>query len=213
VRTEANFKSTALAKDQVPTIYYIRHGETEWNALGRLQGLRDIPLNEFGRRQSVHAGLILADLLMRDGQSASSIGFVASPLGRARQTMELVRSTLKLPVSAYAIDDRLREIGYGEWEGATLAEIQEQDPSLFARRQAAKWTVAPPGGETYVSVQARMTDWCRGLTADTVAVSHGGTARALMVALGFLTPESAADLTIGQGSVYVFRDGELSHYS
>ena len=146
----------------MPTIYYIRHGETEWNALGRLQGVQDIPLNERGRTQSVHAGHILADLLRRDGSSASSIGFVASPLGRARQTMDLVREVLKLPLSGYAIDDRLREIGYGEWEGSTLAEMQVRDPDLFARRQAEKWTVAPPGGETYVAVQARVADWYRG---------------------------------------------------
>jgi broad specificity phosphatase PhoE len=197
----------------VPTIYYIRHGETEWNALGRLQGVQDIPLNELGRSQSVHAGHILADLLKRDGSSASSIGFVASPLGRACQTMELVRGTVRLPLSGYAIDDRLREIGYGEWEGSTLAEMQAKDPDLFARRQAEKWTVAPPGGETYVSVQARVADWYRELRYDTVAVAHGGTLRALMVVLDLETPESAADLPIEQGVVYVFRNGGLAKYS
>jgi broad specificity phosphatase PhoE len=197
----------------VPTIYYIRHGQTEWNALGRLQGVQDIPLNELGRTQSVHAGHILADLFGRDGENASSIGFVASPLGRARQTMELVRGVLKLPLAGYAIDDRLREIGYGEWEGSTLAEMQAKDPDLFARRQIEKWTVAPPAGETYVSVQARMADWYRGLTGDTVVAAHGGTLRALMVALGLETPESAADLPIEQGVVYVFRDGGLAKYS
>jgi broad specificity phosphatase PhoE len=197
----------------VPTIYYIRHGETEWNALGRLQGVRDIPLNELGRKQSVQAGHILADLLKRDDHRASSIPFVASPLGRARQTMKLMRGTLHLPLPGYAIDDRLREIGYGEWEGSTLAEMQAKDPDLFARRQVDKWTVAPPGGETYVAVQARMTDWYRGLGADTVAVAHGGTARALMVALGFETAQSASDLGIEQGAVYVFKDGGLNKYS
>ena len=197
----------------MPTIYYIRHGETEWNALGRLQGVQDIPLNELGRRQSVRAGHILADLFERDGRNAASTGFVASPLGRARQTMDLVRAVLKLPLSAYAIDDRLREIGYGAWEGSTLPEMQAKDPDLFARRQADKWTVAPSGGESYVSVQARMTGWYHGLKADTVAVAHGGTARALMVALGLETPESAADLLIEQGTVYVFSDGGLAKYS
>ena len=197
----------------MPTIYYIRHGETEWNALGRLQGVQDIALNDLGRRQSVHAGHLLADLLTRDGHNASSIDFVSSPLGRARQTMELVRGTLHLPLPAYAIDDRLREIGYGEWEGSTLAEMQAKDPDLFARRQIHKWTVAPPGGESYVAVQARMTDWYRNLKADTVAVAHGGTARALMVALGFETRRSAADLGIEQGAAYVFKDGGLAKYS
>jgi broad specificity phosphatase PhoE len=197
----------------MPTVYYIRHGETEWNALGRLQGVQDIPLNDLGRTQSIQAGHILAGLFGRAGRSEAALGFVASPLGRARQTMELVRGVLKLPPSGYAIDDRLREIGYGEWEGSTLPEMQAKDPALFAQRQVEKWTVAPPGGETYVSVQARMTDWYRALTADTVAVAHGGTARALMVALGFETPENAADLTIEQGAVYVFSNGGLMKYS
>jgi probable phosphoglycerate mutase len=197
----------------VPVIYYIRHGETKWNAEGRLQGAQDIPLNDLGRKQAVQAGRVLADLFARDGRDEASLGFVASPLGRARSTMELVRDVLRLPPDQYAIDDRLREIGYGRWEGATLPETEVSDPELYALRQAEKWTVPPPGGESYVEVQARVTDWYRHLTADTVAVAHGGTGRALLVALGIETPKSAAELTIEQGAVYVFSDGGLAKYS
>jgi len=196
-----------------PVIYYIRHGETSWNAEGRLQGAQDIPLNDLGRRQAAHAGNVLAELFAHDGRDKSSLPFVASPLGRARTTMELVRGALKLPPDEYALDDRLREIGYGVWEGSTLAEMQAADPVLFARRLTAKWTMAPEGGETYEAVQFRMRDWYDSLAADTVAVAHGGTARALMVALGIETPVSAADLLIEQGAVYVFRDGDLRKYS
>ncbi|THD59207.1 MAG: histidine phosphatase family protein [Bradyrhizobium sp.] len=195
-----------------PTVYYIRHGETEWNAEGKLQGGQDIPLNDLGRRQAADAGGILADLFARDGRSEQSLAFVASPLGRARATMELVRGALRLPAGGYAIDDRLREIGYGDWEGSTLAQMQAADPDVFAARQAEKWTVPPPGGESYAAVQARVLDWYDQLTADTVAVAHGGTARALMVALGIETPDSAADLTIEQGAVYVFGDSGLEKY-
>ena len=163
-----------------PVIYYIRHGETAWNAAGRLQGVQDVPLNDLGRRQAAYVGNILADLFARDGRDKSSLVFVASPLGRARSTMELLRGELKLPAAGYALDDRLREIGYGQWEGSTLAEMQ---------------------------------DWYASVRSDTVAVAHGGTARALMVALGLETPLSAADLTIEQGAVYVFRDGGLQKYS
>ena len=195
-----------------PVIYYIRHGETSWNAEGRLQGVQDIALNDLGRRQAVHAGNILADLFAHDGRDKSSLAFVASPLIRARATMELVRGALKLPRDGYALDDRLREIGYGQWEGSTLSAMQLRDPNLYAKRQTEKWTVSPPGGESYASVQARMRDWYDQLTADTVAVAHGGTARALMVALAIETPDSAADLTIEQGAVYVFGPNGLAKY-
>jgi broad specificity phosphatase PhoE len=196
-----------------PTIYYIRHGETEWNAEGKLQGAQDIPLNDLGRKQAANAGGILAGLFARDGRNQQSLPFVASPLGRARSTMELVRGALRLPPHDYAIDDRLREIGYGHWEGSTLAQMQVSDPDVFAARQAEKWTVPPPGGESYASVQLRMRDWYDSLLGDTVAVAHGGTARALMVALGIETPDSAADLTVEQGAVYVFGAGGLEKYS
>jgi broad specificity phosphatase PhoE len=196
-----------------PVIYYIRHGETSWNALGRLQGVQDIELNDLGRKQAAHAGNILADLFARDGRDKSALAFVASPLIRARATMELVRGSLQLPRDGYALDDRLREIGYGQWEGSTLPEMQLRDPDLYARRQTEKWTVSPPGGESYVEVQARMADWYASVTSDTVCVAHGGTARALMVALGIETPRSAADLTIEQGAVYVFQDRGLQKYS
>ena len=195
-----------------PCLYYIRHGETDWNALGKLQGTQDVPINELGRAQAAEAGGILSDLLLRDGRDRHSIPFVASPLGRARETMELVREALHLPPKAYAIDDRLREIGYGEWEGSTLAEAEVRDPKLFAQRLADKWTVAAPGGESYAQVQARVSAWYSGLSVATVAVAHGGTARALMVALGFETLQSAAELFIEQGAVYVFADGSLTKY-
>jgi probable phosphoglycerate mutase len=197
----------------MPTIYYIRHGETAWNAEGRLQGAQDTSINDLGRKQATHAGGILADLFALDGRSEQALAYVASPLGRARSTMELVRGALRLPPGDYSIDDRLREIGYGDWEGSTLAQMQARDPELFARRQVDKWTVSPPGGETYASVQIRVRNWYDQVLVDTVAVAHGGTARALMVALGIETPASAADLTIEQGAVYVFHDGGLRKYS
>ncbi|MCP3459471.1 MULTISPECIES: histidine phosphatase family protein [unclassified Bradyrhizobium] len=195
------------------TIYYLRHGETEWNALGRLQGTQDIPLNARGRGQAVQAARILADLFAREGRDKASLPYVSSPLGRARMTMELVRGKLGLPIADYSLDDRLREIGYGAWEGLTLPESEAADPEVYARRLVDKWTVAPSDGETYADVQARMREWYDQLRTDTVAVAHGGTARALMVTLGLETPASAAELYIEQGVVYVFRDGRLEKHS
>ena len=187
-----------------PTIYYIRHGETAWNAAGRFQGSQDIPLNDLGCSQASRAGDILAGLLARDGRVAADLPFVSSPLGRARATMELARTALGLPAAGYALDNRLREIGYGQWEGSTLAQMEMSHPDIFASRQLDKWGVPPPSGESYAAVTLRVRDWAASLTTATVAVSHGGTARALMVALGIAAPAEVWDLPIGQGVVYVF---------
>ena len=196
----------------VPVIYYIRHGETAWNAAGRFQGTQDIPLNDLGRSQAVTSGGILADLIARDGHQAAALPFVASPLGRARLTMELVRETLQLPPDDYAVDGRLREIGYGQWEGLTLHEMERHDAVTFASRVADKWGVAAPSGESYASVSLRMREWFDSLQGDTVTVAHGGTMRALMVALGIATPLEASDIPIGQGVVYVFSEGKLTKH-
>jgi broad specificity phosphatase PhoE len=197
----------------LPVIYYVRHGETVWNAEGRFQGSQDIPLNELGRKQAVASGEILARVLARDGREAASLPYIASPLGRARTTMELLRGVLQLPEADYSVDDRLREIGYGQWEGLTLPEMALNDPATFAARNVDKWVIAAPSGESYASVTLRMRQWFESLAGDTVTVAHGGTMRALMVALGVAPPLQAADTPIGQGVVYVFRDGALTKYS
>ena len=96
--------------------------------------------------------------------------------------------------------------------GSNTAQMQASDPEIFATREIDKWTVPPPGGESYASVTLRVHDWYNSLSGDTVAVAHGGTARALLVALGIETPDSAADLTIEQGVVYVFSDGTCAKH-
>src|SRR5664280_2912558 len=132
-----------------PTIYYIRHGETDWNVAGRLQGRRDIPLNARGRAQGAHCGEILRDLLARDGRDAAALDYVSSPLGRACETMQLVRPALALPATGYRIEPRLVEIAFGDWEGFTIAQLHNSDPQRIAQRKHDKWHFLPPGGESY----------------------------------------------------------------
>ncbi len=196
-----------------PTVYYIRHGQTEWNAAGRFQGNQDIPLNDIGKAQAIRSGELLADILREDSHDPLKTPFVSSPLGRARNTMELLRGALGVPPQDYSLDDRLREIGYGHWEGSTLAQMEVSHPDIFAERQIDKWGVPPPSGESYASVTIRMRDWYDSLLQDTVAVSHGGTMRAFLVALDIETPVGAAELTVEQGVVYVFSDGQVTKHS
>ncbi len=87
-----------------PLLYFMRHGETDWNAERRLQGQHDIPLNALGRRQASRCGEIMRALFERDGRDPESFDFVSSPLGRARETMELMRTGLRLDPARYRTD-------------------------------------------------------------------------------------------------------------
>jgi len=95
----------------VTTLLLVRHGETDWNAEGRLQGHTDRPLTDVGRRQAAQ----LADELAGHGIAA----VYASDLARARETAEIVAARLGLPVR---LDPGLREKNWGTWEGLTPAE-------------------------------------------------------------------------------------------
>ena len=200
------------AKPQ-PTIYYIRHGETDWNVAGRLQGRHDVPLNARGRAQATHCGNILCEIFTRSDRNAADFDYVSSPLGRARETMELARSTLGLPSDGYRIEPRLAEIAFGDWEGFTIAQLHTRDPQRIAAREHDKWHFVPPGGESYEAVSARMRAWYQDLTHDTVAVAHGGTARGLIAHLSIAKPAAAPLVDIEQGVVYVFEANRLTRYT
>jgi probable phosphoglycerate mutase len=196
-----------------PAVFYIRHGETDWNVTGRLQGRHDVPLNALGRSQAMHCGEILRELFARGGRNVSELDFVSSPLGRARTTMELLRAPLSLPANGYRIEPQLAEIAFGDWEGFTIAQLHSHDPQRIAAREQDKWHFVPPGGESYQAVSARMREWYEKLARDTVAVAHGGTARGLLAYLGIAKPAAAPLVDIAQGVVYVFEGGRMTRYA
>jgi broad specificity phosphatase PhoE len=197
----------------MPVLYFIRHGETDFNVAQRLQGRSETRLNARGRTQSREIAGVLRDLLERDRHQPSDYAYVSSPLLRARETMELMRGELGLDPSAYAIDDRLAEISYGEWEGFTLKEIKAREPGVLQRRERDKWDFLPPGGESYREVAKRVAAWYATVTRDTVMAAHGGVARALMANFHILPEEEATHADILHGVVYVFAGGTLARYS
>ncbi len=196
-----------------PVLYYVRHGLTDWNIDGRLQGGHDIPLNDRGRVQAAQCADILRDLFARDGRAATDFHYVSSPLVRASETMDILRKALGLPPDGYAREPRLKEIAFGDWEGLTYLDVLKRDRSVVDRREGDKWLFRPPGGETYEEVARRVGAWHATLDRDTVVTAHGGTARALVGYLGIAAPEGAAHQPIEQGVVYVFADKQLTRYA
>jgi probable phosphoglycerate mutase len=196
----------------MPVLYYVRHGLTDWNQQGRLQGRRDTLLNERGQKQAVRCGEILRSLFARAGRTAAEHGYVSSPLMRARTTMDLLRTTLALASDGYALDPRLAEISFGEWEGLTYQDVLKRDKDVVDKREQNKWLFRPPGGETYEEVAARISAWYATLDRDTVVTAHGGTARALTAVLGVAPPDEAVHQPVEHGVVYVFADGTVTRH-
>lgn len=178
-------------------IYLIRHGQTDWNAESRLQGQKDIPLNDTGRQQATGNGIALGTIL---GADATQFDFVASPLGRTRETMERLRRAMDLDPTAYRTDDRLKEVSFGDWEGFTLPELKRSVPERIAERRKVKWDFIPPGddAESYEILSWRVAAWLKDVNKPTVCVSHGGVIRALFKLFGEMDEDEAASAAIPQ---------------
>ncbi len=185
------------------TLYFIRHGETDWNAEGRLQGQRDIPLNDLGRVQAAEAGVILKTL----HPHPEDLDWWVSPLLRTRETAERARDAIGLHPPYFRTDERLKELTFGRWEGMTWKEVRRTDAGGAAGRERDKWNAVPPEGESYAMLTERVRSFLTVLRQDSVLVSHGGVARALMAMIGGYAPHRAATEDIWQGRVLVFADG------
>ena len=196
-----------------PVLYYVRHGLTEWNMQQRLQGSHDVPLIAEGRSQALRCGEILRDLLAHDGRVPGDLVYVSSPLIRARETMELVRASLGLPVAGYQVDARLAEISFGDWEGLTYEDVIARDGDVVAKRESDKWGFLPPGGESYAQVTARVGAWYDEPEDDAVMAAHSGTARALLAHLSIPERNATTHQAIDQGVVYVYAGDRLVRHA
>jgi probable phosphoglycerate mutase len=189
-----------------PPIYFVRHGETDWNLEGRLQGQRDIPLNDLGRVQAEEAGRRLA----ATAPEFTDLDYIASPLARTRETMEIMRGAMGLAPTGYRIDERLVELTFGEWEGLTWKEVRKADPARAALRERNKWAYVPPQGESYAMLQERVRPFLASLTRPSAIVAHGGVARAFLVLVTGLSQRNGASADIWQGRVLVIADGRAA---
>jgi broad specificity phosphatase PhoE len=173
--------------DHAYPIFLVRHGETTWNREWRMQGHRDAPLTDLGATQAAMVGRTLRDLLA-DVPPAT---LVMSPLGRARRSAELICEGAGHRIDVIRIDQRLKEISWGVFEGMTRDEIRTAAPDFWADRKTDRWSSAPPGGESYAQLSLRLAPVLAelmGLRQPVVVVAHGGVRRALRGLYGALPP-------------------------
>lgn len=196
-----------------PEIYFIRHGETAWNAEGRYQGSRDIPLNDRGRAQADRNGELLKHLLQRAGRNSEEFDWYVSPLSRTRETMERVRAAFKdTPLPELASDKRLVEISFGIYEGQLHNELAAGTMPIAGERDASFWHFRPPSGESYDDLSARIADFGRSLPRSAIIVSHGGVLRVLRRLIEDFPAESVVNWFPPQDSVVHFADGKATVY-
>lgn len=188
------------------TIYFVRHGETAWNAARRYQGQEDIPLNDTGRRQAARNGEALRKLL----PAVADCDFVASPLGRTQETMRILRGALDLPPEDYETDPRLIELHYGHWQGQLLSDLGVLDPAGVAGRLADPFNWRPLGGENYADLTERISGWLAGIERNSVVVSHGGVSRAVRWLLYAIDADEIQHLPVPQDRVLVLEQSGMS---
>lgn len=198
---------TAIISD-TPELYFVRHGETDWNRAGRFQGHTDVPMNDSGVLQAREAGERLRSLLSSD--AGEHIDILSSPLSRARRTAVEICRAISRPESAVVVSEALKEISYGEWEGMTTLEVKSAFPELRRARKSDRWNFAAPGGESYAARAPQIAQTLKGIDRPTVLVCHAGVIKICLYLLGVVDHKTAPVSTISHGKVYAWSKRRLA---
>ena len=160
------------------TLYIVRHGETDWNKMGKYQGITDVPLNENGLNQAKACGEALKDITFDR--------ILSSDLSRALVTAETIRGDRTTPIT---VDKRLRELNFGDWEAMLFSDIEARWPGLIDEMYLRPHLVKVPNGESFKDLQDRA--WAgleeflnKNDEEETLLIAcHGGTIRTLLCKL------------------------------
>jgi broad specificity phosphatase PhoE len=187
------------------SILLVRHGETEWNLERRIQGRLDSALTERGIAQARAVGRLVGSL-----PDAAIVRIVASPLGRARRTAQIICEQL-VAGPELVIDDRLREISVGSWDGLTYHDIALRSPGIFDGAGRHDWYFRSPDGDAYEAFAARVGKWlCEAAEQRLlVAVTHGIVSRVMRGLYAGLPREVALVLPVPQDKVFRLSGGVI----
>jgi phosphoserine phosphatase len=185
----------------------VRHGETEWVRMGKYQGSTDVPLNRRGTFQ--------ARAVARALKKERPIVVYSSQLVRAHETAKFIAQSCKAKV---IVDERLKEVSFGRWEGESHHAIRTQFPAASRMWYSAKWTSQAPGGETLKSLKNRVSGFlndlrkkCSGQKGACVIVSHGGPIRMFLITLFKIAPEVFWSIRIDPASISILNLLEKNH--
>ena len=183
---------------KAPELYILRHGETVWNAENRMQGGLNSPLTAQGRSQAIRQNRILAEI------DLSGFRAISSPQGRAFETAAIA---LAQHIPMIRTNDRLREIGVGDWQGKIREGLWEGPPVEDGPDGPIAFYEHAPGGEGFDALEARCLDFLAELQGPAVLVTHGITSRMLRTLILGHGRAGLGRLPGGQGNVFHLKDG------
>jgi probable phosphoglycerate mutase len=189
-------------------ILLVRHGRTEFNEAGRYQGARDSSLTALGINQARNLGLLVSDLVQGE------VLLWSSPLGRAIATAKIIKQTAALTCDL-TLDDRLREVSLGGWDGLTDEEIEDVSPGACDGATRFDWFFRSPDGEGYEEAELRVRDWLDEVAQQPgchVVVSHGLIGRILRGAYSGLPQCEALRLEVPQDMVFRLANGKCEPF-
>jgi broad specificity phosphatase PhoE len=177
---------------RLPPVIFVRHGETDWNRQGLIQGAQDIPLNQHGLSQARQVAKALARI-----EGINGYGLAVSPMQRTRMTMAAVTSALGVSDDRAGKDDRLKELAFGIWEGKPFWELKASP--VYPADPESRYDWRPEGGESYADGRVRVESWLTTLAGPTLVVSHGALGRCLIGHVCGLGPAQLVSLKTPQG--------------
>ncbi len=189
-------------------LYLARHGQTELNWAGRLQGRMDSPLTELGQMQAHTVGEKL-----KSAVGDRHVTLYVSPLGRAQETANIVRDYIT--VSEFKTDQRIAEIDIGEWEGMTMEDIEFTHPGMLDGSGRFDWAYRAPGGESEAALFSRLEDWLGDIDISrsvTVAISHGWSGMGLRSVYTGLALEHVSAKGDSHEAVFEFSTGHIREF-
>ncbi len=187
-------------------IYLLRHGQTNYNHEGRMQGQLESQLTELGMAQAQ----AMADLLKEQITDLAGWRLLASPLKRTRQSAAIVGATLGLEVE---IEPALIEVGCGAWEDRLYADLAKEHPGVFAGRD---WFFQAPEGERFEDVDGRVRPWLAAQSPEPrklIAVAHGVSGSLLRGAYLGLSREETLAQDMPQDAIFRLAEGAVQRLS
>ena len=186
-------------------IWLVRHGQTAFNAEGRIQGAMDSPLTALGEEQGRRLGQMLGRIAPKE------VRIIASPLGRTQHTARIIREHGAF-ASPIETDARLAEISFGEWDGMLKDDIRERVPDYDAGPNRWSWFFNAPGGDSWDALNTRLQGWLEDAVATDqpiIAISHGVSGRILRGLFAQLARDQTLRLDIPQDACFHLRNGSI----